>query len=229
MYENFTDRARAVMQLANQEAQRLNHTRVRTEHMLLGLAKEGSGVAANVLKNLDLDLGKIRLEVEKLVPAGGTMQAIGKMPLSTAAENAGLTAIAEAMAVGDSHVGTEHLLLGLMREVENVAVQVVENLGVTPDSIIKDIHHLLGVGDASEPVAPRTATIYVSYESTHDFPEGTATHPDVIADNQGRFVNMFSDSLIAFTHMDGATNFINMKSVLGFRVVPDKAVEPNGE
>src|SRR5437762_11552100 len=67
MYERFTDRARKVMQLANQEAQRLNHEYIGTEHILLGLVKEGSGVAANVLKNLDIDLRKIRLEIEKLV------------------------------------------------------------------------------------------------------------------------------------------------------------------
>ena len=70
MYERFTDRARKVMQLANQEAQRFNHEYIGTEHILLGLVKEGSGVAANVLKNLDVDLRKIRLEVEKLVQSG---------------------------------------------------------------------------------------------------------------------------------------------------------------
>ena len=70
MYERFTDRARKVMQLANQEAQRFNHEYIGTEHILLGLVKEGSGVAANVLKNLDVDLRKIRLEVEKIVQSG---------------------------------------------------------------------------------------------------------------------------------------------------------------
>ena len=73
MYERFTDRARKVMQLANQEAQRFNHEYIGTEHVLLGLIKEGSGVAANVLKNLDVDLRKIRLEVEKLVQSGPDM------------------------------------------------------------------------------------------------------------------------------------------------------------
>ena len=73
MYECFTDRARKVMQLANQEAQRFNHEYIGTEHILLGLVKEGSGVAANVLKNLDIDLRKIRLEVEKIVQSGPDM------------------------------------------------------------------------------------------------------------------------------------------------------------
>ena len=73
MFERFTDRARKVMALANQEAQRFNHEYIGTEHVLLGLIKEGSGVAANVLKNLDVDLRKIRLEVEKLVQSGPDM------------------------------------------------------------------------------------------------------------------------------------------------------------
>src|SRR5499427_754326 len=80
MYERFTDRARKVMQLANQEAQRFNHEYIGTEHILLGLVKEGSGVAANVLKNLDIDLRKIRLEVEKIVQAGPDMVTMGKLP-----------------------------------------------------------------------------------------------------------------------------------------------------
>ncbi len=79
MYERFTDRARKVMQLANQEAQRFNHEYVGTEHVLLGLIKEGSGVAANVLRNLDVDLRKIRNEVEKIVQAGPEMVTMGKL------------------------------------------------------------------------------------------------------------------------------------------------------
>ena len=86
MYERFTDRARKVMQLANQEAQRFNHEYIGTEHILLGLVKEGSGVAANVLKNLDIDLRKIRLEVEKIVQAGPDMVTMGKLPQTPAGQ-----------------------------------------------------------------------------------------------------------------------------------------------
>src|SRR6266568_4978639 len=80
MYERFTDRARKVMQLANQEAQRFNHEYIGTEHILLGLIQEGSGVAANVLKNLDIDLRKVRAEVEKVVQASPDMAMLGKLP-----------------------------------------------------------------------------------------------------------------------------------------------------
>ena len=88
MYERFTDRARKVMQLANQEAQRFNHEYIGTEHILLGLVKEGSGVAANVLKNLEVDLRKIRLEVEKLVQSGPEMVTVGKLPQTPRAKKA---------------------------------------------------------------------------------------------------------------------------------------------
>ena len=86
MYERFTDRARKVMQLANQEAQRFNHEYIGTEHILLGLVKEGSGVAANVLKNLEVDLRKIRLEVEKLVQSGPEMVTVGKLAANAACQ-----------------------------------------------------------------------------------------------------------------------------------------------
>jgi len=80
MFERLTDRARKVMALANQEAQRFNHEYIGTEHILLGLVKEGSGVGANVLKHLEIDLRKVRLEVEKLVKSGPDMVTMGKLP-----------------------------------------------------------------------------------------------------------------------------------------------------
>ncbi len=110
MYERFTDRARKVMQLANQEAQRFNHEYVGTEHVLLGLIKEGSGVAANVLRNLDVDLRKIRNEVEKIVQAGPEMVTMGKLPQTPRAKKVIEYAIEEARNLNHNYVGTEHLL-----------------------------------------------------------------------------------------------------------------------
>src|SRR5262249_47351410 len=123
MYERFTDRARKVMQLANQEAQRFNHEYIGTEHILLGLVKEGSGVAANVLKNLDVDLRKIRLEVEKIVQSGPDMVTMGKLPQTPRAKKVIEYAMEEARNLNHNYVGTEHLLLGLLREQEGVAAQ----------------------------------------------------------------------------------------------------------
>src|SRR6202142_1733841 len=144
MYERFTDRARKVMQLANQEAQRFNHEYVGTEHMLLGLIKEGSGVAANVLKNLEVDLRKIRNEIEKIVQAGPEMVTMGKLPQTPRAKKVIEYAIEEARNLNHNYVGTEHLLLGLLREQEGVAAQVLMNLGLKLEEVREEVLNLLG-------------------------------------------------------------------------------------
>ncbi|RMG39678.1 MAG: ATP-dependent Clp protease ATP-binding subunit [Planctomycetota bacterium] len=150
MYERFTDRARKVLQLANQEAQRFNHEYIGTEHLLLGLVKEGSGVAANVLKNLDVDLRKIRLEVEKIVQAGPDMVTMGKLPQTPRAKKAIEYAMEEARNLNHNYVGTEHLLLGLLREQEGVAAQVLMNLGLKLEDVREEVLNLLGHGEVSE-------------------------------------------------------------------------------
>ena len=144
MYERFTDRARKVMQLANQEAQRFNHEYIGTEHILLGLVKEGTGVAANVLKNLDIDLRKIRMEVEKIVQAGPDMVTMGKLPQTPRAKKVIEYSIEEARNLNHNYVGTEHLLLGLLREQEGVAAQVLMNLGLKLEDVREEVLNLLG-------------------------------------------------------------------------------------
>ncbi|WP_339734581.1 ATP-dependent Clp protease ATP-binding subunit [uncultured Gimesia sp.] len=146
MYERFTDRARKVMQLANQEAQRFNHEYIGTEHILLGLVKEGSGVAANVLKNLDVDLRKIRLEVEKIVQSGPDMVTMGKLPQTPRAKKVIEYAMEEARNLNHNYVGTEHLLLGLLREQDGVAAQVLMNLGLKLEEVREEVLNLLGHG-----------------------------------------------------------------------------------
>jgi ATP-dependent Clp protease ATP-binding subunit ClpC len=152
MYERFTDRARKVMQLANQEAQRFNHEYIGTEHILLGLVKEGSGVAANVLKNLDVDLRKIRIEVEKIVQTGPDMVTMGKLPQTPRAKKVIEYAMDEARNLNHNYVGTEHLLLGLLREQEGVAAQVLMNLGMKLEDVRDEVLNLLGHGmESAEP------------------------------------------------------------------------------
>ena len=146
MFERFTDRARKVMALANQEAQRFNHEYIGTEHVLLGLVKEGSGVGANVLKNLDVDLRKVRLEVEKLVKSGPDMVTMGKLPQTPRAKKVIEYAIEEARNLNHNYVGTEHLLLGLLREHEGVAAQVLMNLGLKLEEVREEVLNLLGAG-----------------------------------------------------------------------------------
>ena len=149
MFERFTERARKVLQLANQEAQRLNHEFIGTEHLLLGLVKEGSGVAANVLKNLDVDLKKIRIEVEKLVQPGPEVVTIGRLPQTPRAKKATEYAIEEARNFNHNYVGTEHLLLGLLREQEGVAAQVLINLNLKLEEVREEVLNLLGHGTDS--------------------------------------------------------------------------------
>jgi len=146
MFERFTDRARKVMQLANQEAQRFNHEYIGTEHVLLGLVKEGSGVAANVLKNLDIDLRKIRLEVERIVQhgPGGDNATLGRLPHTPRAKKVIEYSIEEARNLNHNYVGTEHLLLGLLREQEGVAAQVLMNLGLKLEDVREEVLNLLG-------------------------------------------------------------------------------------
>ncbi|MCG8404958.1 MAG: ATP-dependent Clp protease ATP-binding subunit [Phycisphaerales bacterium] len=154
MFERFTDRARKVMALANQEAQRFNHEYIGTEHILLGLVKEGSGVGANVLKNLEVDLRKVRLEVEKLVKSGPDMVTMGKLPQTPRAKKVIEYAIEEARNLNHNYVGTEHLLLGLLREQDGVAAQVLMNLGIKLEEVREEVLNLLGAGVETEEAAP---------------------------------------------------------------------------
>jgi ATP-dependent Clp protease ATP-binding subunit ClpC len=132
------------MALANQEAQRFNHEYIGTEHILLGLVKEGSGVGATVLKNLDVDIKKLRLEVEKLVKSGPDMVTMGKLPQTPRAKKVIEYAIEEARALNHNYVGTEHILLGLLRETEGIAAQVLMNLGLKLEDVRQEVLNLLG-------------------------------------------------------------------------------------
>ena len=138
------------MALANQEAQRFNHEYIGTEHILLGLVKEGSGVGANVLKNLEVDLRKVRLEVEKLVKSGPDMVTMGKLPQTPRAKKVIEFAIEEARQLNHNYVGTEHLLLGLLREQDGVAAQVLMNLNLKLEDVREEVLNLLGAGAEGE-------------------------------------------------------------------------------
>jgi len=153
MFERFTDRARKVMALANQEAQRFNHEYIGTEHILLGLVKEGSGVGATVLKNLEVDIKKLRLEVEKQVKSGPDMVTMGKLPQTPRAKKVIEYAIEEARSLNHNYVGTEHILLGLLRETEGIAAQVLMNVGLKLEDIRQEVLNLLGAGVDDGPAA----------------------------------------------------------------------------
>lgn len=136
MYERFTDRAKKVMQFTEDESRRFNHEYVGTEHILLGVLKAGGGVAAAILKSLDVEQRKIRVEVEKLVQFGPQLVTKPKAPPFTPrAKRVIAHAIEEAERLGHQAIGTQHLLLGLLLEYEGVACQVLLNIGVTLNAV----------------------------------------------------------------------------------------------
>jgi len=155
VYERFTDRAKTIMQLASQEAQRLRHVYIGTEHILLGLLREREGVAANVLRSLRVDLRDIRREVERLI-AVGPETTKGELPLTPRTKRVIEYAVAAARELNCNYIGTEHILLGLLREREGVAAQVLGRLGVTEDKTTTEIISLLGPG---LPAVPQGTTI----------------------------------------------------------------------
>ncbi len=150
MFDRFTERARKVMSLARQEAQRFNHDYIGTEHILLGLVQEGSGVAARVLKRLDVELRKIRIEVEKIVKNGTNMVTMGQLPFTPRAKKVLELALEEAQHLSHNYIGTEHLLLGLIRENEGIAAQVLMNLGSKLEDVREEVLELLGSDGESD-------------------------------------------------------------------------------
>src|SRR5258706_12334615 len=150
MFDRFTDRAKKVMNLARQEAQRFNHEYLGTEHILLGLVQEGSGVAANVLKNMSIDLNKIRAEVEKIVKTGPSMVTMGQLPFTPRAKKVLELSMEEASNLGHNYIGTEHLLLDLIKENEGIAAQVLMNLGVKLEDVREEVLEFLGADSNQE-------------------------------------------------------------------------------
>lgn len=139
MFDKFTNRAKQVIKLAKKEAQRLNHNYLGTEHVLLGLLKLGQGIAVNVLRNLNLDYEIVRSEVEKVVGYGPEIQVYGDPALTGKVKKVFDYANEEAASLSHNYVGTEHLLLALLRQVDGVAAQVLENLNVNLKDIRREV------------------------------------------------------------------------------------------
>ncbi len=148
MFNRFTERARKVIVYAKEEARRFNHDYIGTEHLLLGLIREGEGVAAAVLQKLGLGLETIRLEVEKLVQPGPQTQVVGDIPFTPRSKKALELSAEEARALGHNYIGTEHLLLGLVKEGEGMAYRVLLNLGLDLGKLRNEVMELLGSGVA---------------------------------------------------------------------------------
>ena len=141
-FEKFSERARRVLSLAQEEAQRFNHNYIGTEHILLGLVRETEGVAARVLSSLSVDLSKVRSAVEFII-GRGEKPAQGEIGLTPRAKKVVELAVDEARRMNHTYIGTEHLLIGLLREGEGVAAGVLESLGVTLDKVRTETHRIL--------------------------------------------------------------------------------------
>src|SRR5436190_7314228 len=141
-FDKFTERARRVLTLAQEEAQRFNHNYIGTEHLLLGLVREGDGVAARVLNNLGVQLPKVRSAVEFIIGRGESM-IMGEIGLTPRAKKVIELAVDEARRLNHHYIGTEHLLLGLVREGEGIAAGVLESLGVSLEKVRAQVIEVL--------------------------------------------------------------------------------------
>ena len=161
-FEKFSERARRVLSLAQEEAQRFNHNYIGTEHILLGLVRETEGVAARVLSSLAVDLSKVRSAVEFII-GRGEKPAQGEIGLTPRAKKVVELAVDEARRMNHTYIGTEHLLIGLLREGEGVAAGVLESLGVTLDKVRAETHRILshnqGTGSQGSRTSTRTPTL----------------------------------------------------------------------
>ena len=151
-FDKFTDRARKVLTLAQDEAQRFNHGYIGTEHLLLGLVREGEGVAARVLENMNVELPKVRTAVEFII-GRGDRPVVGEVGLTPRAKRVIELAIDEARRLGHNYIGTEHLLLGLVREGEGIAAGVLESLGVNLDKVRHEVIRVLSQSSSASPAA----------------------------------------------------------------------------
>ena len=158
MFNRFTERAKKVIFLAREEARRLDHDYLGTEHILLGLIREGEGIGAATLQNLAIDLAQVRAEVEKAVGRGGGTLFLGQIPFTPRAKKVLELAVTEARNLGHNYIGTEHLLLGLIREAEGVAAQILTSLGADLGKVREEVSNLLGTKVSPEQVAKASQT-----------------------------------------------------------------------
>ena len=164
MFSRFTERAQQVLVLAQEEAKRLSHNFIGTEHLLLGLVREGSGIAARALQNMNVDLNRVRSEVERITPKGDKLFFQG-ITYTPRAKRVVELSIEESQNLGHNYVGTEHILLGLLREGEGIAAQVLTNLDIDLKRARKEVIQLLGGEEgaahpgAEEKGGPQTPTV----------------------------------------------------------------------
>jgi ATP-dependent Clp protease ATP-binding subunit ClpC len=154
MFERFTHRARRVVVLAQEESRLLGHNHIGTEHILLGLVREGDGVAAIALQRLGIELELVRKRVEEIIGRGEGVPSMAHIPFTPRAKKVLELSLREALGLGHNYIGTEHILLGVVREGEGVAAQVLVEVGATLDRVRHQVTQLLSGGARDLPHAP---------------------------------------------------------------------------
>jgi ATP-dependent Clp protease ATP-binding subunit ClpA len=172
VFERFTDRARRVVVLAQEEARMLNHNYIGTEHMLLGLIREGQGVAAKSLQELGIDLEAVRYEVEQIIGQGAAAPT-GHIPFTPRAKKVLEMSLRESIELDHNYIGTEHILLGLIREGKGVAAQVLEKLGANLDRVRQQVIELLA-GYAGPALVERWGLSDEDIDLLQDLAEGAS-------------------------------------------------------
>ena len=189
MFERFTDRARRVVVLAQEEARMLRHNHIGTEHILLGLIREGGGVAAQALESMDISLEDVRRQVEEVIGLGQGVTT-GHIPFTPRAKKVLEHSLREALQLGHTYIGTEHILLGLVREGEGVAAQVLERYGANIDRVRQTVIELLSgyagvqsaaVGAASVEEAEAVLAWSASAESSPTCPNCRSSLAETLA------------------------------------------------
>ncbi|HIW95831.1 MAG TPA: NDP-hexose 4-ketoreductase, partial [Candidatus Corynebacterium gallistercoris] len=190
MFERFTDRARRVVVLAQEEARALNHNYIGTEHILLGLIQEGEGVAAKALESMGISLDAVRTEVKEIIGSGGNPPS-GYIPFTPRAKKVLELALREALQLGHKYIGTEHILLGLIREGEGVAAQVLVKLGADLSRVRQQVIQLLSGyegndQDGGDGAEPATAGVGSGGDSAGGAPKPGQKSNSLVLDQFGR-------------------------------------------
>ena len=180
MFERFTDRARRVVVLAQEEARLLNHNYIGTEHILLGLIHEGEGVAAKALESLGISLEAVRSQVEEIIGQGGSSPS-GHIPFTPRAKKVLELSLREALQLGHNYIGTEHILLGLIREGEGVAAKALEALNISLDAVREQVQETIGQGQQAPsghiPFTPRAKKVLELSLREHNHSTGSVCEP----------------------------------------------------
>jgi ATP-dependent Clp protease ATP-binding subunit ClpA len=200
-FDKFTERARRVLTLAQEEAQRFNHNYIGTEHLLLGLVREGEGVAAQVLANLGVELNKVRSAVEFII-GRGDRAVLGEIGLTPRSKKVIELSVDEARRLKHHYIGTEHLLLGLVREGEGIAAGVLESLGANLERVRQQTVRVLDGSAAdpippSEPTTPQRAPIRLDLTNITGIPEGEGPRSLQLARVTLSAIRTEKDALIA--------------------------------